>query len=136
MNQPIELWVGGIDDGPAPWSAPSRLVGQLALWNVAVDIRTYDFAFARDASIVSLRDRVAVAALEFLATIWSVGYVGAFVDGVCDPPEVFICGGMVAHVFWFVAPRRNLVHGALEVAGIADLYVAPMRWVGDAAYPT
>ena len=34
-----------------------------------------------------------------------------FVDGICDPPEVFTYGGMVAHVLTFAAHRRTLVCG-------------------------
>jgi hypothetical protein len=103
------------------------------MWNAAVEDRTYDFAIERDESIDSMRNRLAVAAPEFLATIRSVDYDETFVDGICDPPEVFTYGGMVAHVLTFAAHRRILVHGALEDAGITDLNGDPMRWVADAA---
>jgi AraC-like DNA-binding protein len=133
LDKPIELSVAGIDDSPTPRSLLSRLVGQLAMWNAAVEDRTYDFAIERDESIDSMRNRLAVAAPEFLATIRSVDYDETFVDGICDPPEGFTYGGMVAHVLTFAAHRRILVHGALEDAGITDLNGDPMRWVADAA---
>jgi hypothetical protein len=57
-----------------------------------------------------------------------------FVDGVCDPPEVFTYGGMLAHVLTFAAHRRTLAIGALHSAGITDLGAGdPMRWVAAAA---
>ena len=57
-----------------------------------------------------------------------------FVDALCDPPEVFTYGGMIAHVLTFAAHRRTLVCGALAEAGITDLGAGdPMRWVGEPA---
>jgi len=41
-----------------------------------------------------------------------------FVDALCDPPEVFTYGGMVAHVLTFAAHRRTLVALALDKHGI------------------
>jgi AraC family transcriptional regulator len=51
---------------------------------------------------------------------------------VCDPPEVFTYGGMVAHVLTFAAYRRTLAVQALEASGIGDLgWGDPMRWVAE-----
>ena len=53
-----------------------------------------------------------------------------FVDALCDPPEVFTYGGMVAHVLTFAAHRRTLVALALAHHGIDDLgWGDPMLWV-------
>ena len=57
-----------------------------------------------------------------------------FVDGTCDPPEVFTYGGMLAHVLTFAAHRRTLALGALHSAGSRDLAPGdPMRWVANGA---
>ena len=133
LDRRIELSVPGIDDEPTMRSLLSRLVGQLAMWNAAVDNRTYDFAVERNESIDSIRTRLTVAAPVFLATIKDVDFDETFVDAVCDPPEMFTYGGMVAHVLTYAAHRRILVHGALEDAGVTDLNGDPMRWVADAA---
>ena len=54
-----------------------------------------------------------------------------FIDAVCDPPETFTYGGMVAHVLTFAAVRRTMAIGALESAGVTDLGSGdPMRYVG------
>ena len=54
-----------------------------------------------------------------------------FVDAVCDPPETFTYGGIVAHVLTFAAVRRTIAIGALTSAGIDDLGSGdPMRYVG------
>ncbi len=56
----------------------------------------------------------------------------AFVDGICEPAEVFTNGGMIAHVLTFAAHRRTLVALALDAAGIEDLgWGDPMRWVAE-----
>ena len=53
---------------------------------------------------------------------------------LCDPPEVFTYGGMVAHVLTFAAYRRTLAVQALDAAGISDLgWGDPMRWVAKTA---
>ena len=55
-------------------------------------------------------------------------------DAICDPPEVFTYGGMIAHVLTFAAHRRTLVCGALIEAGVTDLGAGdPMRWVAEPA---
>ena len=42
-----------------------------------------------------------------------------FVDAVCDPPETFSYGGVLAHVLTFSAVRRTMAIGALESAGVS-----------------
>ena len=138
LDAPIELSVDGIDENPTVRSLLSRLVGQLAMWNAAVASSAYDFEVERDESIGSIRRRLAEAGPEFLATVRAKSEAGqldeTFVDAICDPPEVFTYGGMIAHVLTFAAHRRTLVLGALANAGITDLGSGdPMRYVAEAA---
>jgi AraC family transcriptional regulator len=138
LDAPIELSIEGIDENPTLRSLLSRLVGQLAMWNAAVAAGKYDFQVEREESIGSIRRRLAGAGPEFLATVRAKSEAGqldeTFVDAVCDPPEVFTYGGMIAHVLTFAAHRRTLVLGALAQAGITDLGSGdPMRYVGEAA---
>ncbi|HET7647608.1 MAG TPA: helix-turn-helix domain-containing protein [Gaiellaceae bacterium] len=133
LDRRIELSVAGIDESPTTRSLLSRLVGQLAMWNAAVENREYDFSIETDEPVESIRERLAVAGPEFVATVRDADFDETFVDAVCDPPEVFTYGGMVAHVLTFAAHRRILVLGALEDAGVTDLNGDPMRWVADAA---
>lgn len=138
LDAPIELSVDGIDENPTVRSLLSRLVGQLAMWNAAVASSAYDFEVERDESIGSIRRRLAEAGPEFLATVRAKSEAGqldeTFVDAICDPPEVFTYGGMIAHVLTFAAHRRTLVLGALADAGITDLGSGdPMRYVAEAA---
>jgi AraC-like DNA-binding protein len=138
LDAPIELSVEGVDDDPTLRSLLSRLVGQMDMWNAAMDSRAYDFAVERGESLASICARLREAGPLFLDRAREV--IGGnrldetFVDAVCDPPQVFTYGGMLAHVLTFAAHRRTLAIGALHSAGITDLGAGdPMRWVAAAA---
>jgi AraC-like DNA-binding protein len=138
LDAPIELSVEGVDDDPTLRSLLSRLVGQLDMWNAAMESRAYDFGVERAESIGSIRARLAGAGPAFLGHAREVIGEGrldeTFVDAVCEPPEVFTYGGMLAHVLTFAAHRRTLAVGALHSAGITDLGAGdPMRWVAEPA---
>ncbi len=138
LDAPIEISVEGVDDDPTLRSLLSRLVGQMDMWNAALDARSYDFAIERGESIESMRSRLREAGAAFLARVRDVVTEGrldeTFVDALCEPPEVFTYGGMIAHVLTFGAHRRTLVAGALTDAGITDLGAGdPMRWVEQSA---
>ena len=138
LDAPIDVSVEGVDDDPTLRSLLSRLVGQMDMWIAAMDNRGYDFGVERDESLRSIRLRLDAAGPAFLARAREVidgnRLDETFVDAVCDPPEVFTYGGMLAHVLTFAAHRRTLAIGALHSAGITDLGAGdPMRWVADAA---
>ncbi len=138
LDAPIELSVEGVDDDPTLRSLLSRLVGQMDMWNAAMDSRAYDFDVERGESIESIRARLRDAGPVFLdrarGVIDGSRLDETFVDAICEPPEVFTYGGMIAHVLTFAAHRRTLAIGALHSAGITDLGAGdPMRWVAEAA---
>jgi AraC family transcriptional regulator len=138
LDAPIELSVEGVDDDPTLRSLLSRLVGQMDMWNAAMDSRAYDFEVERGESIESIRARLRDAGPVFLDRAREVidgsKLDETFVDAICEPPEVFTYGGMIAHVLTFAAHRRTLAIGALHSVGITDLGAGdPMRWVADAA---
>ena len=130
----IEISVEGVDDDPTLRSLLSRLIGQMAMWNAAIAGREYDWSAEHGETIDSMRSRLASEGAAFVAQVHEVADGGrldeTFVDAICDEPEVFTYGGMIAHVLTFAAHRRTLVVGALCDAGITDLgYGDPMRWV-------
>ena len=138
LDAPIELSVEGVDCDPTLRSLLSRLVGQMDMWNAAMDNRAYDFGVERSESLASIRRRLRDAGPVFLDRAREVVAGNrldeTFIDTVCDPPEVFTYGGMLAHVLTFAAHRRTLAIGALHSAGITDLGAGdPMRWVAEAA---
>lgn len=138
LDAPIQLSVEGVDDDPTIRSLLSRLIGQMEMWNNAIASRPYDWDVEANESLGSMRRRLAAAGPAFLAEVRAVVDEGrldeTFVDALCEPPEVFSYGGMIAHVLTFAAHRRLLVLGALASAGINDLGSGdPRKWVADAA---
>lgn len=138
LDEPIELSVEGLDDDVTLRSLLSRLVGQLDMWNAAVEQRAYDFGIERHESLASIRRRLDTAGPAFLGHARDVIAENrldeTFVDGTCEPPGVFTYGGMLAHVLTFASHRRTLALGALYSAGSRDLAPGdPMRWVAGAA---
>jgi len=138
LEAPVEISVEGIDDEPTLRSLLARLVGQLAMWEAATRDRPYDIGAEHGESITRLRAKLAEVGPAFVTQVHEIVDEGrldeTFVDAVCDPPEVFTYGGMIAHVLTFAAHRRTLVCGALADAGITDLGAGdPMRWVAGPA---
>jgi AraC-like DNA-binding protein len=136
LDGPIEISVEGIDDDPTLRSLMSRLVGQMDMWNARMAFRDYDWSVERNESVAHMRRRVAEVGPAFLSQVRDVCDEGrleeTFVDTVCEPPEVFTYGGMIAHVLTFAAHRRTLVVGALHDAGITDLGAGdPAHWVAE-----
>src|SRR6478736_7155705 len=58
LDAPIELSVEGVDCDPTLRSLLSRLVGQMDMWNAAMESRAYDFAVERCESMRSIRARL------------------------------------------------------------------------------
>ncbi len=138
LDAPIEISVEGVDESPTLRSLLSRLIGQMDMWNAAMTARAYDFSVERGESTSDMRTRLAEVGPTFLEHVRDVCERGrldeTFVDAICETPEVFTYGGMIAHVLTFAAHRRTLVAGALHDAGITDLGAGdPMRWVADPA---
>jgi AraC family transcriptional regulator len=102
----IEVWVAAIAGEEAPVPRPADPAGaRLERFEAAAR------AFAR--LVRSLRDR------------WN----DAFVDALCEPPQSFTYGGVVAHVVNYGAIRRHALMGVLAELG-ADVAVAddPLVW--------
>ena len=116
----------------------SRLVGQLAMWDAATHDRSYDLNDERGETVAEMRRQARRGrgrrSSRSVREVVDEGRLDeTFVDAICDPPEVFTYGGMIAHVLTFAAHRRTLVCGALQDAGITDLGAGdPMRWVAAA----
>lgn len=135
-----ESIVINVDDDPDPSTLRrllSRLIGQMGMWNAALENREYDWSVEENESLSSMRQRLAVEGPTFLTQVRDVVESGrlddTFVDALCQPAEVFSYGGMIAHVLTFAAHRRTLAVLALDKYGVTDLgWGDPMRWVADA----
>lgn len=86
-----------------------------------------------DESIARLRQRMEAAYGEFKALVQQVNqqqlWDTEFVDMLCEPPETFTYGGMIAHVVTFSAYRRTAALRALAGLGVTGLgYGDPIEW--------
>ena len=137
LDRPVTTSVADLDDEPSLRSLLSRLIGQMDMWNRALDLRDYDWAVEDGESVAGMRRRLDEVGPEFLARVRRA--VGedrldeTFVHLQCDPPKVYTYGGLIAHVLTFAAYRRTVAVGALSTAGVGDLADGdPREWVaGD-----
>jgi hypothetical protein len=133
LDRPIELSIESIDERPTLRGLAERLVGQLEMWASAV--RGGTSMPSGEATPAALRRRLDDVVPRFRSDVLAPVAEGradeTFVDAMCDPPETFTFGGIIAHVLTFAAVRRTMAIGALEAAGIGDLGSGdPMRFVG------
>jgi AraC family transcriptional regulator len=138
LDRPIEVSVDDGDDVTSLRSLLSRLIGQMDMWNCALANQEYDWSLEEHEAVADMRrrlDRVGPTYLGHAREVCEQGRLDeTFVDALCDPPEVFTYGGMLAHVLTFAAYRRTLAVQALDAAGISDLgWGDPMRWVAEPA---
>lgn len=114
----------------------SRLIGQMGMWNAAMATRDYDWSLEDHESLTSMRERLAEEGPTYLGHVREVVEQGrlddTFVDAICEEPQVFTYGGMIAHVLTFAAHRRTLVALALDHHGVTELgWGDPMTWVAQ-----
>jgi AraC-like DNA-binding protein len=84
-------------------------------------------------SLEDLKRRFEVASGEFARLVRGIrdrgDWDGGFVDALCDPPESFTYGGMLAHVTTFSTYRRTLAILAFRELGVDDLGIGdPIEW--------
>lgn len=75
-----------------------------------------------DDGVAALIDRHDAVAPRWLATIREIDRRGGWwgdrlIDALCDPPESFVLGGVLAHVLTFSASRRQLARQWLREVG-------------------
>lgn len=81
----------------------------------------------------SLLERHETAAARWLELVGDVerrgGWDDRIVDALCDPPESFVLGTIVAHVLTFSAHRRQLVRMILRASGRPVDEGDPIDWL-------
>lgn len=82
------------------------------------------------ATLLERHDRVAPRWLEFVRELdRRGGWDDRLIDALCDPPESFQMGSVVAHVLTFAAHRRQLVRQMLRGAGVDTDDGDPINWL-------
>jgi len=122
-----------------PWDGPEEslaavlehLVWTTEVWLASVEGADHPDRGADDPA--ALLDRHDEAAPRWLAFVRDVSRRGAWgdrlVDALCDPPETFVLGSVVAHVLTFGAHRRQLARHWLRAAGVPVDAGDPIRWL-------
>ncbi len=111
-------------------------VNTLEVWLAAIE--GTDFPDQRGDDPATLLERHDAAASRWLTFVRETDRKGAWddrlIDALCDPPESFQMGSVVAHVLTFAAHRRQLVRQMLRGSGVdTELYGQgdPIEWLRD-----
>jgi hypothetical protein len=122
-----------------PWDGPEESVAAILdtlvwtkeVWLASIEGAGHPARGADDqATLLARHDAVAP---RWLAAVRDVARRGAWgdrlVDALCEPPETFVLGSVVAHVLTFSAHRRLLVRHLLRDAGLAVDTGDPIEWL-------
>ncbi|EGD54150.1 helix-turn-helix domain-containing protein [Gordonia neofelifaecis] len=114
---------------PRAWDGPDESISQV-MWHLVVSREPWLSTIAGDTmpdltpveDVAVLRDRHADVSARWLATIRDIERRDAWsdrvIDALCEPPESFLLGQIVAHELTFSAHRRLLVRWMLRDAGV------------------
>jgi AraC-like DNA-binding protein len=133
----VVVWFEG--EEPSAAVMAERLVFALEVWVAAIAGRAFPGGGEGDAGGGAGEDLVARferAARDFARIVRAIRERGAwddaFVDALCEPPQSFTYGGVVAHVLSYGAVRREALAGVLaelgaEVPSSGD----PIEWEAE-----
>ncbi|MEU0312249.1 helix-turn-helix domain-containing protein [Nocardioides sp. NPDC006273] len=83
--------------------------------------------------IAELAERHDAVAERWLAVVRDIerrgGWEDRLVDALCEPPESFQMGSVVAHILTYAAHRRLLARGMLRMAGVEVDHGDPIEWL-------
>ncbi len=123
------LWFDGNDESVA--EVLEHQVFTKEVWLAA--ILGEDFPDDRRDDPAALLERHERAASRWLAMLRDMERRDAWddriVDALCDPPESFVLGSIVAHVLTFAAHRRQLVRAMLGELGVDVGSGDPIDWL-------
>jgi AraC family transcriptional regulator len=141
LDEPVPVPTGPphawFEDGdPTARSMLERLIYSKEIWTAALAGREQPARGRTD--VDDLRERHERSGEEFARVVRDIRERGAwdtaFVDALCDPPQTFTFGGMVAHVLSWSAHRSRVIVGALRDLGAESLGSGdPLEWERQAA---
>ena len=122
-----------------PWDGPEESLAAVLehlVWTTEVWLASVEGADTPERGgddPAALLGRHDAAAPRWLAFVRDVSRRGAWgdrlVDALCDPPETFVLGSVVAHVLTFSAHRRQLARHWLRSAGVPVDSGDPIEWL-------
>jgi AraC-like DNA-binding protein len=121
----VAVWFEGEEASAALMA--QRLVATLEIWCAAIAGEPHDGP--GPGTLVERLDRAGVKLLRLVRAIrdrdaWDEG----FIDALCEPPESFTYGGVVAHIVEYGAIRREALAGVLAELGAPASSGDPITW--------
>lgn len=99
-----------------------RCVGTYEIWLASIEAADHPGRLTDDADPPALLARLDAVAPRWLAFVRDVerrrAWNDRLVDALCDPPESFVLGSVLAHVLTYSAQRRGLARVLLRQAGV------------------
>jgi AraC-like DNA-binding protein len=121
----VLVWFEG--EEPSAALMAERLVFTLEVWVAAIAGQAVPEG---GGALLERFERAARAFARIAKRVRDEGaYDGAFVDALCEPPEAFTYGGVLAHILTYGAIRREALAGVLRELG-ADVpaHSDPIEW--------
>jgi len=121
----VAVWFEG--EEPSAAVMAERIVLTLEVWVAAM--AGEPFPEARGGPLLPRFDRAAPAFARIARAIAERGaWDDAFVDALCEPPQSFTYGGVLAHVAHFGAIRTHALAGVLAELGAQVSSGDPIEW--------
>ncbi len=122
------------------WDGPDESIAQAMrhlvltkeVWVAAIE--GYEFPdMSGDDDAVALAARHEAVAGRWLAMVRDIdrcgGWEDRIIDALCEPPQSFVLGGVLAHVLIFSAHRRQLARMMLRGTGASIDSGDPIEWL-------
>jgi AraC family transcriptional regulator len=110
----VAVWFEG--EEPSAAMMAERLVFTLEVWIAAM--AGEPLPQARDDDLLRRFDRASRSFARLARAIRDAGaWDDAFVDALCEPPQSFTYGGVLAHILSYGAVRREMLAGVLAELG-------------------
>ncbi|OJY40493.1 helix-turn-helix domain-containing protein [Pseudonocardia sp. 73-21] len=123
-------WAG---EEPSIAALLSRCVGTYEIWLASIAGEDHPGGPGPDADPVTLLGRLDDVGPRWRATVRDIerrrAWNDRLVDALCDPPESFVLGSVLAHVLTYSAQRRGLVRALLRQAGAPVDDGDPIDWL-------
>jgi AraC family transcriptional regulator len=101
----------------------NRCVGTYEIWLASIEGADHPGRLIDDADPQALLARLDDVAPRWLAFVRDVerrrAWNDRLIDALCDPPESFVLGSVLAHVLTYSAQRRGVARALLRQAGVA-----------------
>ncbi len=115
----------------------NRCVGTYAVWLASIEGADHPGRGDEDAGPAALLRRLDDIGPRWVAMVRDVERRGAWgdrvVDALCEPPESFVLGGVLAHVLTYSVQRRGLARTMLRQAGVEVDDGDPLLWLREGA---